>query len=173
MNLYPNFDKGETAMLAVACTEEILYYRRLNSNRLEISKEGIKDSEIPQNDPASVAQLMYAAADKAKTELIPKYERLQRKLNDDEREYTDEEIHRLKILCQEAIPMLMRHKVVKAQMNGTVSEKHAWIGVKEVFRDLIENMTSDYNKLARRLQSMDTIPGDGLEGPTPFRIHLR
>ena len=174
MNLYPNFSDVEYSLLDIACLEEIKYYVRFHMTSLVASPDGSIKQELNQTEQnekwfgewPGLKEKM----DEAKDRNIRRYKALLQKIRAEDKEYTDQDIHWLKIMCQETIPQLKKHTIVKRQVNGTVSHKYAHIGLKAVIENAIAKVCEDYSKLADRLSKMDLIPGEGMQGPQRFRL---
>lgn len=169
--LYPDFSRDERRLLSMACVEEIRYWKRYRVTDFILSKDGkgLDRSNTPPYHPGPA--LFNKIAEESKKTFIPKYKRLFDKIKDDEKEYDADDIHWLKIMCQEIIPQIKRHLVVKLQVDGSVSEKHA-LGIMKISIETAQKLwIEDYEKLAERLSKMDTIPGDGMkDGPQAFRL---
>lgn len=171
--VYPDFSSSEYAMLEVACVEEILYYKRMHLSHIPIengkvgrAQDSIElDNQAYQRNPGLEEAML-----KAKEIQIKKYKTLLTKLENKDKEFSEEDIHALKLMCQEAIPSIKRHLIVKEQVDGSVSKKYARVDVVAIVDMSIKAMIKDYSSIIEKLAAIDTIPGDGFQGPTPFRV---
>lgn len=171
MNLYPNFSEEERGYLKLACVEEIKYWERFGVANLTPTKEGgLKRDPNPPPSYHPAAELMNKVAKESKKVNIPRYKGLLEKLNGNEKEYNEQDIHWLKIMCVEIQPQIMRHYIFKLQADGTVTDKHVLGFLKLMTQRTIENLCKDYDKLAKKLGEMDVIPGEGIKEPQAFTL---
>jgi len=156
----------------MACSEEINYWKRYHVTDFILSKDKGTLERNPNPPPLyhPAPDLLNKIATAAQKTNIERYRALLRKIKEDDKEYDAEDIHWLKIMCQEIIPQINKHFVVKMQIDGTGSEKHA-LGFMKISNEAAKQMWSDdYEKLSIKLSKMDTIPGEGIKEPRAFRI---
>ena len=111
-------------------------------------------------------------ADEAKKVMVPRYQKIFAKLDNKDKEFTEEEVHSMKVMCQEFLVAMPRHLVVKTQVDGTVSQKHAsrFLGI--AFENIKEMYAVRISKIIDKLKAIDRIPGDGMQGPTRMRFKV-
>ena len=98
------------------------------------------------------------------------YSAINNKLISGDKEFTEEEVHWIKIMCQESMPRMSKCFIVKQQIDGSTSRNR----VPELLNVAFETTRSEcmrvLKKIADQLANIDTIPGDGVTEPKAFTL---
>lgn len=167
--LYPDFSEDESTYLALACIEEIKYWKRMTLGPVSLDDPLDKEKKhvLFEKYPGLREKI-----EEGKERNISRYLGLKQKIKDKDKEYNAEDIHWLKIMCQERIPQIKRHVVAKQQMDGSFSLDHADKILIDILDRSKQTFIKIYNELAEKLSRMDTIPGDGMQEPVGFKFKV-
>jgi len=167
------FESEVDATLILCCIDEIQYWQDMDFHPFFVDEKGklqqYSDSEKQVINSKLNSEFRKSIATK-KQKMVKMYSEIKFKLMKGDKEFTEEEVHWIKIMCQESIPKMSRCLVVKQQIDGSLTPKSVPKLLNIAFETSKTQCIGMLRRVANELSNIDTIPGEGMGGPRAFTL---
>lgn len=166
-----DFSESEAATIIITCRDEIKYWEEMDFHPFFVDNAGklqrYSDKERERIKSRLNADFKKSIAIK-KVKMAKLYNEINNKLIKDDKEFTEEEVHWIKIMCQECIPRMSKCLIVKHQIDGSITPNRVPGLLHVAFETTRSECIKTLNRVINQLSLIDTIPGEGVAEPRAY-----